>query len=160
MKDLGEVKFFLGIEFARSKKGIIMSQRKYALELISELGLSGTKPFSTPLETNLKLISTDYDAFIINEKGGIPKAEDTSLADPTQYQSSGKLEAYCDSDWGGYLQTRRSVTGYLETIARSSAKAEFRSMASVVAEPVQSHSKAMLNNTQSVIFRSALLFVA
>lgn len=66
MKDLGEVKFFLGIEFVRSRKGIIMSQRKYALELISELGLSGTKPFSTPLETNLKLTSTNYEAFINN----------------------------------------------------------------------------------------------
>ena len=55
MKDLGELKFFLGIEFVISQKGIVMSQRKYALELISELGLSGTKPVNTPLETNLKL---------------------------------------------------------------------------------------------------------
>ena len=35
MKDLGELKFFLGIEFSRPDKGILMSQRKYALELIS-----------------------------------------------------------------------------------------------------------------------------
>ncbi|XP_070029693.1 uncharacterized mitochondrial protein AtMg00810-like [Nicotiana sylvestris] len=28
MKDLGELKFFLGFEFARSNKGILMSQRK------------------------------------------------------------------------------------------------------------------------------------
>ena len=63
--------------------------------------------------------------------------------------SSCKFEAFCDSDWGGCLQTRRSLTCYLfkfgngivswkskkqETVARSSAKAEFRSMASVVAE--------------------------
>ena len=55
MKDLGKLKFSLGIEFARSKKGIVMSQRKYALELVAEMGLSGTKPFIKPLETNLKL---------------------------------------------------------------------------------------------------------
>ena len=34
MKDLGELKYFLGIEFSRSKEGILMNQRKYALGLV------------------------------------------------------------------------------------------------------------------------------
>jgi len=51
MKDLGELKFFLGIEFSRSNKSILMSQRKYALELISEFGLGGAKPACTGLES-------------------------------------------------------------------------------------------------------------
>lgn len=33
MKDLGELKYFLGIEFTRSKASILMHQRKYTLEL-------------------------------------------------------------------------------------------------------------------------------
>ncbi|XP_049378177.1 uncharacterized mitochondrial protein AtMg00810-like [Solanum stenotomum] len=60
-------------------------------------------------------------------------------------QSSKLLTAYCDSDWGTCVQSRKSVKGYLvkfgdviiswkskkqETVARSSAEAEFRSMAS------------------------------
>ncbi|XP_070009787.1 uncharacterized mitochondrial protein AtMg00810-like [Nicotiana sylvestris] len=57
MKDLGELKYFLGIEFPRSQEGILMCQRKYALELVSELGLAGGKPSHTPLEFNKKLIS-------------------------------------------------------------------------------------------------------
>lgn len=60
MKDLGELKYFLEIEFSMSKKGIIICQRKYALELVSEMGLSGSKPASTPLEFNHKLTSIDY----------------------------------------------------------------------------------------------------
>ena len=64
MKDLGELKFFLGIKFSRSDKGILMSQRKYALELISESGLGGAKPACTPLEMNQKLTSVQYDKHI------------------------------------------------------------------------------------------------
>ena len=64
MKDLGELKFFLGIEVARSNEGIVMCQRKYALELVTETGMSGAKPVSTPLEINQKLTSTEYDRHV------------------------------------------------------------------------------------------------
>uniref|UniRef100_A0A3Q7II69 Reverse transcriptase Ty1/copia-type domain-containing protein n=1 Tax=Solanum lycopersicum TaxID=4081 RepID=A0A3Q7II69_SOLLC len=40
MKDLDELKYFLGIEFSRSKEGILMNQRKYALGLVAKLGLA------------------------------------------------------------------------------------------------------------------------
>jgi len=64
MKDLGELKFFLGIEFSRSKEGYVMNQRKYALELISEMGLSGAKPVYTPLDPSLRLTSIEYDSHV------------------------------------------------------------------------------------------------
>jgi hypothetical protein len=55
MKDLGELKYFLGIEVSRSKKGIFLSQRKYALDLLNETGMTACSPTSTPMEENLKL---------------------------------------------------------------------------------------------------------
>jgi hypothetical protein len=55
MKDLGELKYFLGIEVSRSDKGIFLSQRKYALDLLSETGMTTCSPASTPMEENLKL---------------------------------------------------------------------------------------------------------
>ncbi|XP_060170407.1 uncharacterized mitochondrial protein AtMg00810-like [Lycium barbarum] len=61
MKDLGELKYFLGIKFSTSKEGILMHQRKYSLELISELGLSTSKPAYTPIHTNLKLKTKECD---------------------------------------------------------------------------------------------------
>lgn len=61
MKDLGDLRYFLGIEVMRSKGGILLNQRKYSLKLISEVGLSGARPASTPLETNHKLTIVDFD---------------------------------------------------------------------------------------------------
>lgn len=55
IKDLGELIFFLGMKFSKSAKGILMNQRKYALEIISDLGLGGAKPAWTTLEANMKL---------------------------------------------------------------------------------------------------------
>ena len=49
------LKYFFGMEFARSKKGIFISERKYILDLLSEMGLLGCKVVKTPIEPNLKL---------------------------------------------------------------------------------------------------------
>ncbi|RVW92937.1 Retrovirus-related Pol polyprotein from transposon TNT 1-94 [Vitis vinifera] len=39
MKDLGVLKYFLGIEVARSSAGLFLCQRKYTLDIVSEAGL-------------------------------------------------------------------------------------------------------------------------
>ncbi|RVW55346.1 Retrovirus-related Pol polyprotein from transposon RE1 [Vitis vinifera] len=65
MKDLGSLKYFLGIEVSRSSEGIFLSQRKYALDLLQETGMSGCQPVNIPIEEGLKLcaepnqVSTD-----------------------------------------------------------------------------------------------------
>lgn len=55
IKDLGALKYFLGMEFSRSKKGIFVSQQNYVLDLLSEIGLLGCKATNTPSLPNLKL---------------------------------------------------------------------------------------------------------
>lgn len=52
MKDLGVLKYFLGIEVAQNPEGIFLCQRKYVLDIISEVGLLGAKPVGFPLDQN------------------------------------------------------------------------------------------------------------
>jgi hypothetical protein len=49
MKDLGGLKYFLGIEVARTKNGIYLSQQKYILDLLSETGMLKCKPVESPI---------------------------------------------------------------------------------------------------------------
>jgi hypothetical protein len=54
VKDLGSLKYFLGIEITRSSSGILLTQRKYTLDLLSDYGLLGCKPAETPVNCAVK----------------------------------------------------------------------------------------------------------
>ncbi|CAL9217202.1 unnamed protein product [Arabidopsis halleri] len=60
MKKFGSLKYFLGIEVARSSKEIYLSQRKY--------GLSGGRPVYTPIIQNHKLEEDEVEYFDSLEK--------------------------------------------------------------------------------------------
>ena len=52
MKDLGQLKYFLGIEVLKSKGGIFNNQRKYILDLLAATGMLDCKPTETPIIAN------------------------------------------------------------------------------------------------------------
>ena len=54
IKDLGALKYFLGMEFTRSREGIFVNQKKYVIDL-NETGMLGCKPAETLIEPNVKL---------------------------------------------------------------------------------------------------------
>jgi hypothetical protein len=61
MKDLGKLHYFLSIEVIQSLKGIWLLQKQYALNKLTEYGMTGCKPISIPLEQNAKLSANEGD---------------------------------------------------------------------------------------------------
>jgi len=54
-KDIGRPKCFLGIEVAYQKHSTLLSQRKYALDLLEEADLLGCKPATTLMKADVNL---------------------------------------------------------------------------------------------------------
>ena len=55
MNGLGDVNYFMGLEVARNSSGIYLCQRKYASDIVEEVGLLGCKPIGSPIDQNHKL---------------------------------------------------------------------------------------------------------
>ena len=46
-KDLGKLKYFVGIEIAQFNSSVVMSQRKHVLDILEETGMLDCKPIDT-----------------------------------------------------------------------------------------------------------------
>lgn len=55
MTDLGPLSYFLGIVVTRTASSMLLSQHKYAQEILDRAGMSNCKPVATPVDTNFKL---------------------------------------------------------------------------------------------------------
>ncbi|XP_019107199.1 uncharacterized mitochondrial protein AtMg00810-like [Beta vulgaris subsp. vulgaris] len=135
MKDLGPLKYFLGIEVARSSTGLFLCQRNYALDVISESGLLGAEPSGFPIEQNHKL-GLAQGAFLVDPEAyrrlvGREEHWEAALrvvrylkGTPGQgilfrADSDLTLQGWCDSDWTACPVTRRSLTGWLVFLGQS-----------------------------------------
>lgn len=62
-KDLGSLKYFMGIEVTRCKKDIFLFQRKYVLNLLVEMEKLDAKPYIAPMLLNLQLVADNNEPF-------------------------------------------------------------------------------------------------
>ena len=72
MKDLGELSYFLGIEFTRTETTIEMKQTRYLETVLQRLGMENCKPRANPCETNLRVYESEepYDTHSYREAVG------------------------------------------------------------------------------------------
>jgi hypothetical protein len=59
LKYLGDLNFFLGIEVKKTSSGILLSQEKYATDILKRVGMMNCKPVKTPMTVSEKLSSHD-----------------------------------------------------------------------------------------------------
>ena len=59
MKDLGEIRYCLGVNFEVDENRINLSQKQYLLQLLEKYGLSEANTVSTPMDSNVKLVKDD-----------------------------------------------------------------------------------------------------
>ena len=55
-KNLGKLTHFLGIEIAHSNSSVVMSQRKYVLDILEETGMLDCKLVNTSMDLNVKIV--------------------------------------------------------------------------------------------------------
>ena len=55
IKDLGKLRYFLGMEIVRSETGIVVSQYKYIMDLLSETGMLDCWSIASPFDQNHKI---------------------------------------------------------------------------------------------------------
>jgi len=61
IKDLGLVHYFLGIEVLQVEQGLLLTQRKFAKELLEEFGCQDLSPVTCPLDISCKLTTDGGD---------------------------------------------------------------------------------------------------
>ena len=55
-KDLKKLKYFLGIDVARSNSRKVITQRKYTLDILVDTSKLDCKSVDTPIDPNVKLV--------------------------------------------------------------------------------------------------------
>ncbi|GJW31679.1 retrovirus-related pol polyprotein from transposon TNT 1-94 [Tanacetum coccineum] len=157
MTDLGELRYFLGLEIIQAKDGIFLTQRKYVEDTLNKFHMAGCKIAPTPMNTSEKLTIDDgtdlADAKIYRSLIGRPIYVTYSRPDVAfsvgvlsrfmhnpskthfgaakrvlrylagtrnhgiwfRKNKSFSLKGYCDSDWAGSVEDRKSTSAVMLT---------------------------------------------
>ena len=104
-KYLGKLKYFMGIEIAQSSSGVVLFQRKYALDILKETDMLDCKPVDTSIDPNVKLVSGQGECLgdTMRYRRLVGKLNYLTITRPDIYFPmsvvSQFLQSPCDSHW-------------------------------------------------------------
>lgn len=163
MKELGQLKHFLGLEIDRTQEGIFLCQQKYSRDLLrwsqtmyrqlvgSLIYLTLTRPdISYPVGVMSRYMQNPKKSHLEAVRRILRYVKNT-LDYGVLYKKGGdcKLTGYCDADYAGDHDTRRSTTSYVfmlgsgaiswcskrqPTVSLSTTEAEYRAAAMAAQE--------------------------
>ena len=116
-KDLGKLKYFLSIEVAQSNSGVVISQRKYALDILTDTGMLDCKRVDTPMDPNVKLVPSQGE--LLRDLGRyrrlVGKLNYLTITRPEisfpVSVVSQFLQSSCDSHWDTVVRILRYIKG-------------------------------------------------
>ena len=114
-KDLGKLKYFLRIEIAQSSSGVILSQRKYALDILEETGMLYCKPVDTPMDPNVNTVPGQGESLghlgrfrrLVSKLNYLTITR-PDISFPVSVVSQ-FLQSLCDSHWDAVIRILRYI---------------------------------------------------
>ncbi|GKC45507.1 ribonuclease H-like domain-containing protein [Tanacetum coccineum] len=125
MTDLGPLNYFLGISVSRDSSGLFLSQKKYVVEILNRAHMVNCNPSRTPIDTESKLGS---DSDPVSDPTLYRSLADSTAACPTTQRSTSRYCVFLGNNLLSWSSKRQPM------LSRSSAEAEYRGVANVVAD--------------------------
>ncbi|KAA0033528.1 uncharacterized protein E5676_scaffold104G00910 [Cucumis melo var. makuwa] len=106
MSMVGELSCFLGLQIKQKNDDIFISQEKYARNMVKKFGLEQARNKRTPVVTHVKLTKNTEGAEVNHKLYGV-----SDFGMMYSYDTTPTLVGYCDADWAGLANDRKSTFG-------------------------------------------------